>query len=103
MVFAAPELVVAQPIEIGDEIEIALELQGGALTEGVMGGEKSAEAKAWWPHWNRLRNRSHRQRPGERRLGGAILRLPSGDVAQLAERYLCKVDVEGSIPFVSTR
>jgi hypothetical protein len=28
---------------------------------------------------------------------------PFGDVAQLAERYLCKVEVEGSIPFVSTR
>ena len=27
----------------------------------------------------------------------------SGDVAQLAERYLCKVDVRGSIPLVSTR
>ena len=26
-----------------------------------------------------------------------------GDVAQLAERYLCKVDVRGSIPLVSTR
>lgn len=27
----------------------------------------------------------------------------NGDVAQLAERYLCKVDVRGSIPLVSTR
>ena len=26
-----------------------------------------------------------------------------GDVAQLAERYLCKVDVRGSIPLVSTK
>ena len=34
---------------------------------------------------------------------GAILRAPFGDVAQLAERYLCKVDVRGSIPLVSTR
>ena len=33
---------------------------------------------------------------------GAILRAPFGDVAQLAERYLCKVDVRGSIPLVST-
>lgn len=36
------------------------------------------------------------------RTAAAILKAPYGDVAQLAERYLCKVDVRGSIPLVST-
>ena len=27
----------------------------------------------------------------------------SGDVAQLGERQLCKLDVEGSSPFISTK
>ena len=56
------------------------------------------------PHISHLAHvRQPRERTGERPAPAAILMAPFGDVAQLAERYLCKVDVRGSIPLVSTK
>ncbi len=40
---------------------------------------------------------------GDGRRRPCSLLFPSGDVAQLVERLLCKQEVDGSIPFVSTR
>jgi hypothetical protein len=46
MMLAAPELVVAQPVEMGDEIQIALELQRGILPDGMVRRQESAEFDA---------------------------------------------------------
>ena len=43
VVLAAPELVVAEPVEVRDEVEVALELQRRVLADRVMGREKGAE------------------------------------------------------------
>ena len=40
---AAPELVVAEPVEVRDEIDVALELQHGMLAEWVVGRQECAE------------------------------------------------------------
>src|ERR1700730_15190146 len=43
MMLAAPELVVAEPVELLDEVEIAAELQHRMLADRVMRGEEGAE------------------------------------------------------------
>ena len=43
MVFAAPEFVVAEPVEMLDEIEIAAKLQHRMLADRMMRGEEGAE------------------------------------------------------------
>ena len=43
VVLAAPELVVAEPIEVLDEVEVALQLQARVLADGMMGREKGTE------------------------------------------------------------
>ena len=43
VVLAAPELVVAQPVEVRDEVEISLQLQCGTLAERVVGGQERCE------------------------------------------------------------
>jgi len=43
MVFAAPELVIAEPVELLDEVEIAAELQQRMLADRMMRGEEGAE------------------------------------------------------------
>src|SRR3954447_11802833 len=46
MVLAAPELVIAEPVELLDKVEIAAELQHRMLADRMMRGEKGTEAKA---------------------------------------------------------
>jgi hypothetical protein len=46
MVLAAPELVVAQLVQMLDELEVTPELQGGILANRMMGREERAEAHA---------------------------------------------------------
>ena len=46
MVLAAPELVVAERVELLDEVEIAAELQHRILADRMMRGEKGAEFQA---------------------------------------------------------
>ena len=92
--FSAPELVKSQRVEVGGELEIALELQCWVLTHGVMRREKGSKFDAGCRHLHIVCHSC---------AYCASLRIPyNGDVAQLAERYLCKVDVVGSIPIVST-
>ena len=43
MVLAAPEFVVAEPVELLDEVEIAAELQHRMLADRMMRGEEGAE------------------------------------------------------------
>src|SRR6516225_5642664 len=43
MVLAAPEFVIAEPVEVLDEIEIAAELQQRMLADRMVRGEKGAE------------------------------------------------------------
>jgi len=43
VVLADPELLEAEAIEVGGEVEIALVLQGRVLAEWVMGGEEGSE------------------------------------------------------------
>jgi hypothetical protein len=43
MMLAAPEFVVAKPVELFDEIEIATELQQRMLADRVVRGEKGAK------------------------------------------------------------
>jgi hypothetical protein len=45
MMLAHPKLVVLQFVDPAREFEIALELQGGVLTNGMVRGEKDAEAE----------------------------------------------------------
>jgi hypothetical protein len=45
MVLAAPELVIAEPVELLDKVEIAAELQHRMLADRVMRREKGTEAK----------------------------------------------------------
>ena len=45
MVLAAPELVIAEPVELLDKVEIAAELQHRMLADRMMRREKGAEAK----------------------------------------------------------
>jgi hypothetical protein len=44
MMLAAPELVVSEPVEVLDQVEIAAELEHRMLADGVVGGEERAEA-----------------------------------------------------------
>ena len=44
--FAAPELVEAEPIEVFGEVDVALELQCGVFTGRVVGGEEGSETHA---------------------------------------------------------
>ena len=46
--FAAPELVESQPVEVFHEIEVSLELQDRVLTDRVVRGQERAESK--WAH-----------------------------------------------------
>src|SRR5258705_3025017 len=46
MVLAAPEFVVAERIELLDEVEVAAELQHRTLADRVMRGEESSEFEA---------------------------------------------------------
>ena len=106
MVLAAPELVEPQSVEVGGELDVTLELQSGVLAQRVVRGEEGTELET-----------SHPVTLGNGPFGAATRVIcwvlsdrgrvypdgPFGDVAQLAERYLCKVDVRGSIPLVSTR
>ena len=46
VVLAAPELVVAEVVEVRGELEVALELQRRVLPERVMWCEKGAEPKS---------------------------------------------------------
>lgn len=41
----APELIVAELVEVLDEFEVTAELQGGILADRMMGGEEGAEAE----------------------------------------------------------
>jgi hypothetical protein len=43
MVLAAPKLVIAEPVELLDEIEIATELQQRMLAYRMVGSEEGAE------------------------------------------------------------
>src|SRR6516164_5339734 len=47
MVFAAPELVIAEPVELLDEVEIAAELQQRMLADRMVGSEEGAEIQSW--------------------------------------------------------
>ena len=42
---AAPELVVAELVQVLDEVEIAAELQHRVLADGMVGGEERAKAQ----------------------------------------------------------
>ncbi len=44
--FAAPELVESEVVEVGGELEITLELQCRVLAKGVVGCKKGAEPKS---------------------------------------------------------
>src|SRR3984893_1365529 len=46
MVLAAPEFVIAQRVELLDEIEVAAELQHRMLADRVMRGEEGSELEA---------------------------------------------------------
>lgn len=46
MVFADPEFVVAQAVEMRSKLEVALELQRGAFTGGMVRGEERSELRA---------------------------------------------------------
>jgi hypothetical protein len=43
MVLAAPELVIAEPVEMLDEVEVAAELQERIFADRMMGREEGAE------------------------------------------------------------
>jgi hypothetical protein len=45
MVFAAPELVESEPIEVLGEVEVTLELQRRVFAGGVVRGEEGSEAE----------------------------------------------------------
>ena len=47
MVLAAPEFVVAELVQVLDEIEIAAELQHRMLADRMVRGEEGAEAETW--------------------------------------------------------
>ena len=70
MVLAAPELVVAEPVEVLDEVEIAAELQHRVLADRVVRGEEGAEAKTG----HRLLRKSvwKRDQNGTRSSGGKL-------------------------------
>jgi hypothetical protein len=46
VVLAAPELVLTQPIELFDQVDVALELQGGVLTDRVVRRKEGAKFHA---------------------------------------------------------
>src|SRR5271167_389880 len=46
MMFAAPEFVISERVELLDKIEVAAELQHRMLADGVMRGEEGAEFEA---------------------------------------------------------
>ena len=116
MVFSTPEFIKAQPVEVGCEVKVALKLQNRVLADRVVWRQKGAEFQtvgsttgvgllSHEPTVGRD-TRIADSSPIERAdFSGFRLTCQSrnGDVAQLAERYLCKVDVRGSIPLVSTR
>jgi hypothetical protein len=43
MMLAAPEFIVAELVEMGDEIDVAAELEEGMLADGVVWGEEGTE------------------------------------------------------------
>ena len=43
MVFAAPELFIAEPVKLFDQVKIAAELQQRVLADRMVRGEKGAE------------------------------------------------------------
>jgi mycothiol synthase len=49
VVFAAPELVESEPVEVFGEVDVALELECGVFAGGVVGGEERAETHAGHP------------------------------------------------------
>jgi hypothetical protein len=44
MVLATPELVIAEPVQVLHEIEVAAELQHRVLADRMVGGEECAKA-----------------------------------------------------------
>jgi hypothetical protein len=71
VVLADPELVEAEAVEVRGELEVALELEGGVLAEGVVGSEEGAELEPC----HRASVGNCRCRPRSRT---CILALPSG-------------------------
>ena len=49
VVFSAPELVETEAVEMGGEVEVALELKDGIFSHGVMGGEERPESDSLRP------------------------------------------------------
>ena len=47
VVLAAPELVEAEPVEVGGELDVTLEQQGRVLSGRVVGGEERTELDPW--------------------------------------------------------
>ena len=58
VVLAAPELVVAETVEVGDELEVALQLQRRVVAGRVVGGEERSELQPRHPshatEWRRI-------------------------------------------------
>ena len=75
------------------ELEIALELEHRILSERMVRSEKRSELQSTPGHLAIVR---------PKRRTTASLSDAFGDVAQLVERLLCKQEVVGSIPIVST-
>ncbi len=86
MVFSAPELVEAEPVEVRSEVEVALELQRRMFAGGVMRGEEGSEAKPWHPvDGTDLRNAgSHRTRHLPRCMTVATVTLRPATVDDVA-------------------
>ena len=70
MVLAAPEFVIAEPVELLDKVEIAAELQHRMLADRMMRREKGAEAKTG--HRILLKSVWKRDQNGTRSSGGNI-------------------------------
>ncbi len=51
VVLSAPELVEAEPVEVGGEVEVALELQRRVLADRMVGGEERPKRKRAMRRW----------------------------------------------------
>ena len=54
MVFPTPEFVEAEPVEMSGEIEVALELENGIFSHGMMGGKERPESDSLRPSPRRV-------------------------------------------------
>ncbi len=79
MMLAAPELVVAELVEMLDEFQVPAELQGRVFADGMMGGEKGAKTKSRHDQAPCSCRPGRSEGPHRRLQGNEILRFAQDD------------------------